>query len=1127
MSLPFLVGATSATDQARGIYYTPITFRAVTRPTVPTIDTILYMQELDETVYASMKTEKQYQLMDKRDGKMYFISKLKDGNVWMTQNLDFDLYDGITLYPETSDVLEEKTMDLTEPGKNSTSSQHYYYYDNYMYDQGNYYCPNGFCYNSNELVSLDTLEPSDKENHYALGNRYSWSAATADYFPQCIKSSINSNEYNACYNRYNNEYNYKNSETSICPAGWTLPSSASLSGLTRALGFSGSSGEYPIFASPIYLVGNGYIYTYESSVSMYINNGSNYAYYWTSTNYDSSSAYLLYSYLYTNSTYNNATGTYNYYPYSGYISGSSSYGKYYLLTIRCTARAPRYYVEYYMNTGPGSNDQPFDKWESEMAWSGNNIVKPKTPNRPGYKFLGWGTSPKTVEPRYYVGESITLDAYNTKLYAVWEELADDDMMEGQYSFEAIFRRAGKTKVDGYYLMQDLDSNLCEQVETGSETTLKDSRDGKLYEVAKMPITPNAKYGACWMYDNLQLGSKTESYTLTSDDSDVTEDFVVPAMENYLYDSSNNALIMDNDEHLDSAGRSFGYLYNYNLITAGTYATENLNNGSQQVASASICPKNWTLPRYGGIWYSNSEKQMIDNIEPSNYSASYYYSSDSNKKYYHILDNFYKNKGFYTRYANEVPSYGDSYMALKDYVGSNIRFVGFNSGNIWLHSSTSPTRMFSVRCMVPVDYEIVNTQITYYANYSGPNTNSISQKESTKSTDSTYYITIQSPTTWRRPGFQFVGWSERSNATVPDYYNGDIMELPTSKTELYLYAVWRRIENVNIVTFDDAFEAAGMTKHGNHYAMQDMTPEICNMVSDGQQGRLVDLRDNNVYWVGRVTSAYDIVNEGECWMTQNLDFEVSIESSGTTLTPELSDVAIETTTLASFLPSDTDNRYYGYLDGGDYYLPDGGLSFWEHSDGTNLQYVHGMSSTDGLEEDDERWHYHVGSFYAWTAATATTNINNVNSKYRLVDVEQSICPKGWTIPHYSYNSTIARSYDALSSYILPSMNAGYNNIYFADPFYPVMFGYIYPFSTSSTTYYGLMSNNASNTSSFGSNAYYWTANVSSDRYPYTWYYYKYNTYSDYTDIKNRYSSSSSYSSYYNYNLMNLRCVARGE
>ena len=145
----------------------------------------------------------------------------------------------------------------------------------------------------------------------------------------------------------------------------------------------------------------------------------------------------------------------------------------------------------------------------------------------------------------------------------------------------------------------------------------------------------------------------------------------------------------------------------------------------------------------------------------------------------------------------------------------------------------------------------------------------------------------------------------------------------------------------------------------------------------------------------------------------------------------------------------------------------------------------------------------------------------------MDVEQSICPKGWTIPHYSYNSMIARSYNALSSYILPSMNAGYNNLYFADPFYPVMFGYIYPFSSSSTTYYGLMSNNASNTSSFGSNAYYWTANVSSDRYPYTWYYYKYDTYSNYTDIKNRYSTSSSYSSYYNYYLMNMRCVARGE
>ncbi len=1129
MSLPFLVGATAADDQARGIYYTPITFRAVTRPTVPTIDTILYMQEMDETIYASMKTEKQYQLMDKRDGKMYFISKLKDGNIWMTQNLDFDLYDGITLTPDTSDVLTEKTMDLTAPGTNYYGgSDHYYYYDNYMYDQGDYYCPNGWCHDTNDLSPLDMLEPTDKENHWALGNRYSFSAATANYWEQCPKYQIDSAEYNACQNRYSNQYSGKNSETSICPAGWTLPAAykgenPSLYDLGVAIGFptdySSYSNNYPIFDSPIYLVGNGYVYANESSPLYFngLNQGANYAYYWTSTNAGSYSSYTLYSYIYTTSKTNSTTGTTTYYAYGGYLSSSAnSYSMYYLLTLRCVARAPQYTVEYYMNDGISRT--PYDTWKSKMAWSGNNTVKPKAPSRTGYKFLGWGTSPKTVEARYYDGVTIKLDSYNTKLYAVWEPIDEDDMMEGVYSFEAVFRRAGKTPVDGYYNMQDLSAEMCQEVEVGERTLLRDSRDGKVYEVAKDNISPDGKYGTCWMHNDLRLGSRTEAYTLTPEDSDVTNEYTIPAIGDYSYNYSTfgTDFIADVDDHEDVNGKTMGYIYNYNVATAG-YQGAHSSSSDWQASESSICPKNWTLPRNYDRDAINSEKQIWDNIEPTNYSETYY-DNGYNGKLQNIKENFLNTvtlANWNTNYGSDRDPYREI-RASKDFIGTTFYGTIRQSSSIQ-YSSWNQNRFTTyVRCMVPVDISLTTTTIYYNFNYSGPySSSSTQQRVSTLSSDPMFYVEIKPTTTVKRPGWYLIGWSERSGATVPDYYVGDIMEMPITKTSINLYAVWSRIVNINIVSFDDAFEAAGKTKHGDYYAMQDMSPEICDAVSDAQQGRLIDLRDDKVYWVGRFTSVYDSTHEGECWMTQNLDFELSTEETGTRLYPATSDVEEEMVVRSD--NRDSDACYLGYVSASDYYLPNGGIQGY----GNGQRSI--LASVSDLEKDDERWHYHLGSYYGWASATITNDIASIDQRYQYMDRNVSICPQGWKLPSYNYNNYTARSFNAFSSYILYSMNSGYNNYYGADPFYPTFGGFIPPTNDDFDTV--IDRNYLGNLGYYAS---YQTPNTStSDRASYYWYYYRSSTYTGYsdTDLKNLYSTSYGNNYMYVYYLHNVRCVAR--
>jgi hypothetical protein len=78
------------------------------------------MQDLNSsnkaTVLSNMTEDSQYYLADKRDDKAYCVAKLKDGNIWMTQNLDHDIKtDGSVTYDST-------TTDITAAWTPSTTT---------------------------------------------------------------------------------------------------------------------------------------------------------------------------------------------------------------------------------------------------------------------------------------------------------------------------------------------------------------------------------------------------------------------------------------------------------------------------------------------------------------------------------------------------------------------------------------------------------------------------------------------------------------------------------------------------------------------------------------------------------------------------------------------------------------------------------------------------------------------------------------------------------------------------------------------------------------------------------------------------------------------------------------------
>ena len=307
-------------------------------PTGTTIGTntstdITCMQDISSTnkssILTSMTAEQQYTLTDKRDNKTYTISKLADGNIWMTQNLDLDLDAGTTYTNLDTDLGWNGTSYSTaiwSPERstyttgtttwglyNSTTGNHDGFYHPESYDPGDLYW-NGTLSNWNDWdayynsctynnttwlyencdeslnpISTYTTVSGTPTEQYHLGNFYNWSAAIAS----------NDSSIYGVYDSGTDSYTNTETSQSICPAGWTLPiggyfdSNApdkSFQNLVEQYGWDNNSytlsNDRKIWESPIYLGLSGGWYGMLEDVG-----GGAYA--WSSVANDDGLAYVL------------------------------------------------------------------------------------------------------------------------------------------------------------------------------------------------------------------------------------------------------------------------------------------------------------------------------------------------------------------------------------------------------------------------------------------------------------------------------------------------------------------------------------------------------------------------------------------------------------------------------------------------------------------------------------------------------------------------------------------------------------------------------------------------------------------------------------------------------------------
>ena len=211
---------------------------------------VYYMQEVDKWKN-TIALEESVQAIDMRDGKKYWVTKLKDGNIWMTQNLDLDI-GGANTAP-----LNSNNTDIS-----TTASGSGVYTDGYSVNNGIYtWIPENSTTNSSWTNSVTKEYSYDPGNiypdnlvsqqiagsHGLSGNFYNWTAAIAS------NNSVNISSNGAA--------------NSVCPKNWRLPNYDdkeldnlfAIYGVITAIGSNtySSNGPEKLVGAPLYFIRAG------------------------------------------------------------------------------------------------------------------------------------------------------------------------------------------------------------------------------------------------------------------------------------------------------------------------------------------------------------------------------------------------------------------------------------------------------------------------------------------------------------------------------------------------------------------------------------------------------------------------------------------------------------------------------------------------------------------------------------------------------------------------------------------------------------------------------------------------------------------------------------------------------
>ena len=645
----------------------------------------------------------------------------------------------------------------------------------------------------------------------------------------------------------------------------------------------------------------------------------------------------------------------------------------------------------------------------------SNVIAADFPtNRWGYSIDGGATfnaMPGSDEPATILNTTSAISDGNKSIYIGAK--VDTDTPSGTYentllitvvpkyvpiSLKESFALAGKhrtTAVDGhnYYAMQDMTPAICDRAdELEDQTQVVDVRDKKIYWIAKL------RDDNCWMTQNLDFDIMTDNVVPETSNVDVawnSSSEYPPQVTSttifnnnddtgtYSYDPGDyytpDPYGIDHDEEINcttaNGGENchyhLGNLYQYNAATAGEGASDdgwyyNEDYGTEmKEVEHSICPKGWRLPSYSyeNNDYSINKLLFAYNIINSGTDADALFRAPL---YFNVSGVLHS--GSYE--LNDGILYSEYWTSTAAIDGGKHGYVlelgYYNYGNRAyfdiLEDSGYAENAASVRCVAKGDIKHTVTFSIYgnHPEYGTISTSSITVMDGA-SINVDYHGKISADIT--------VG-----NKTVTAIGGVDFRYTYGVDTVLYSSCG-------NNVSSDCNIEIVFSPRQA-HTNMQQMTHSLCESIPVGTEGQLVDSRDNKPYWVAKLA-------DGNCWMTQNLDFDITTNN----VVPETSNVDAAWNSSSEYPPQATTTTIfnntsktgtYSY-DPGNYYLAGGAGA----KQAINCSAVNGNTNC----------HYHLGNLYQYNAATAGEGGSD-EGYYEYINykkVEHSICPKGWILP----------------------------------------------------------------------------------------------------------------------------------
>ena len=279
-SIDFKIAAKASNTQPSGEYTGTINFIAVSKVApMSLLDSFIAsgaeqlngyykMQDMTHDICEAVDIEEsELQLIDARDNKVYWVAKHKDGNCWMTQNLDLDLDSNRTYTHWDTDLGwtvmdEEAEWKPLNSSRTPTTSPAWTKSAIYpiSYNPGNLYW-NGEL-NAGTSGSIANMMNASGNSHYHIGNYYNWTAAVATNDTSNITSGSMPN--------------------SICPSSWKMPSITNFQTLIQKENLtSGPNGNVQL--APVYFVYSGLINSYVG----------NYGYVWANSAIDTTQSHHL------------------------------------------------------------------------------------------------------------------------------------------------------------------------------------------------------------------------------------------------------------------------------------------------------------------------------------------------------------------------------------------------------------------------------------------------------------------------------------------------------------------------------------------------------------------------------------------------------------------------------------------------------------------------------------------------------------------------------------------------------------------------------------------------------------------------------------------------------------------